>query len=319
MTYKLLSLIGLMSLSVWAGGAQTGAIDGPVLGYVMDLPTSSARPLVGIPGAALTGGAIPLGFEAAAAEVSPRQDYILAIAAGSGEARLVRLDSPGATRKIPGLPRAEGLLLSPLGKSAVLWRAGRAEVVAGLPDDPAVAASLDLTALPGAASVLAVSDEGIVVALAGAGLYALVREADPPPLPFSGEVSAAVFGPGSADLYLADRAGSTVSVIRNVTGTPQFRLLAGPAEGIAGPVALAASRDNRRVFVANRDSATIAILGAGPPGLLACDCEVTAMQRLNGEALFRVTGLSGGPAWVLDAGAETRLWFVPPAEGGEAQ
>ena len=317
---------GLPGIGLWLTApllclAQSGSVEGPVLGFVLDAPTSSMRPLLGIPGAATTGGSLPLGFDFTAAEVSPRQDYVLAVASG-GEIRLVRLR--GEIRATPvanASPGADRLVLSPSGSAAALYHSGGPlEILTGLPDSPKLAANLDLAALPGAPGLLAVADDGVAVAAVqladGQALFLLGAGRDPQPLPAYIAVSLAVFGGSTHDLYLAGRERNALAVIRDVTGDPAFQVLAGSSDGIAGPVGLAITPDNRRAFVANADNGTVVVWGAGPTISVPCQCEVTGLQALNGAALFRLTDISASPVWLLDGGGpDVRLWFRAAGRG----
>jgi DNA-binding beta-propeller fold protein YncE len=94
-------------------------------------------------------------------------------------------------------------------------------------------------------------------------------------------------------------------------------ILAGSAQGIAAPVAVAVSSDGLHAFVANGKSGTVAILdlqGKTPVRKFACGCKLTGLDRLDGDNLFRLTEPSNRPMWVLEANTkETRVVFVPAA------
>src|SRR5258706_5783343 len=114
---------------------------------------------------------------------------------------------------------------------------------------------------------------------------------------------------------VADAAANQIHRLQNVTSGLETDVLAGPAQGIAAPVAVAMSSDSRRAFVANGKSGVVAILdlqGKAPVQKIACGCKLTGLDRLDGDNLFRLTEPSNKPMWVLEAGAkETRIVFVP--------
>lgn len=304
--------------------AQTSAIGGPVVGYVFESAQSSVRPILGVPGASLLGGSAQLGFAAATAALSPRQNYLLAVDAADGSIALVDLGGAALSRRaIDGAwPGASRIVLSPNGASAALLYADNTvQILKGLPARPEVAGTLQLANLPGAAGALAVSDDaGVVLAASAGGLFAVVPGADPQPLPFTGDAALVVFTNGTRDALVAG-ADNQVALVGDVTGQPGYRLLAGPADGIDQPVGLAASADNRQVLVANAGSGAIAILNTagGVANSLACSCQVTGLARMNGAAVYRVSDLSDAPLWILDAGgSEALLLFVPARVSEEA-
>ena len=306
----------LASAAVWA--EDSGRIGGPVLGYVVDLAKSGVRPLLGTPGAAVVGDVLPLGFDAAAAEIPPGQQYVLAVAAERGELRLVKPGDEKFRVIADAAPGAARILFSPGGGTAALYYTSgpRVDILRGLPDAPVVGGSVDLAFLGSEPSALAISDDGTLAAATATALYSIERGGDPKPLPVTGNVSLLAFAPGRGDLYIADKEDNTVSVVRD----GEFRVLAGAAEGIAGPVGMAVSAGGDRVFVANRDTNNVAVIKDGSVELNWCHCEVSGLQPLSGIARYLLTPVSAKPAWLLDAGGpEAGFWFVPTASGGDPQ
>ena len=81
--------------------------------------------------------------------------------------------------------------------------------------------------------------------------------------------------------------------------------------------ALSVSRDQRRVYVANGGSAEIVAidLSNGVTARYACPCSPSAVRRLNGTAVFRLTEPSDGPLWLFDGDlAQPRIMFVPASK-----
>src|SRR5579885_2257027 len=137
-------------LAPWAlhGQQPQALIAGPGFGFVYDEAARGLKPLLGNP---------------AAAVISPRQDYALAVTASDRGVVLVRLDGNSPqTSSLSLLPASpDRLTLSPGGGAAALYYAAarNIQVITGLPDAP-VFSSVDAAALPGAPDVLAVSDDG---------------------------------------------------------------------------------------------------------------------------------------------------------------
>jgi hypothetical protein len=300
----------LFAMFAMLGGAQTGSLSGPVLGYVLE--ASAVRPILGIPGASLMGDALPLGFEIGVGQVAPRGNYVLAVAAG-GEVRVVALGGgPLQARSIPGAaPGPDRLVVSPTGAAALLVYSSlrKAQVITGLPDAPA-AAALDLSGLPEAPGALGVSDDGAaVVAAAGSFVFLLTPRGRVSPLPAAGQTTRIAFKAGSHDALVAGPGG--IGVIADVTGRPAFRLL--PAvEGLDAPLGLMVA--GNRVFVAASHLVASVDLATGAVLSTPCSCTITGLAPLAGDAVFRLTEPSSGPLWLMDAGGpQTRILFVPPA------
>ena len=73
-------ILGVLAVGMWsfvapAFGQDSGAIGGFTLGFVFDGRSSSLRPLVGIPGAAVLGADLDTGVPLRHAYLSPRQNY----------------------------------------------------------------------------------------------------------------------------------------------------------------------------------------------------------------------------------------------------
>jgi hypothetical protein len=293
-----------------AATAQDMPVAGPVLGYVWDAASARLRPILGIPGSSLLGEAPDLGVTLSLAEVSPRQDYVIGVEAGSGAVVLVSLaGSRAGVAAVAGLgPGAERIALSPTGAAAAVYGgSGGLSVVTGLPEAPATRT----LAAPGRLTALAVSDSGErVLAVSGEQLYLLARGAEPRLLGPVGAGAAIAFVENSGDALVADPARQEAFLVR---GEGERLILAGAREGISDPVAAAVA--GRRGLVANRGTNTVLLLdlAGGAPAAISCSCEVAGLQRLRGDAVFRLTGSLHAPSYLLEAGQpEPRLWFVPP-------
>ena len=290
--------------------AQDLPVQGPVLGYAWEAASSRLRPLLGIPGSSLLGTPLDLGVSLTLAEVSPRQDYAVAVEADSGAVLLIRLTGTLSANPLPGVaPGASRIALSATGSAAAIYIPNRESlyVITGLPDGPSVAS----VTLPGPVSALAVHDSGdLVLTVSSEQLYALRPGTEPRRLGQVGASAAIAFAEDSRDALIADPSRQEVFLLR---GENERLILAGARDGVSDPVAVALA--GRRGFVANRGSSTVLVvdLAGAPPLSVACPCEVSGLQRLRGETVFRVTDSLRSASYLLEAGpAEPRLWFVPP-------
>jgi DNA-binding beta-propeller fold protein YncE len=132
-----------------------------------------------------------------------------------------------------------------------------------------------------------------------------------------GQAAAVSFLSKSHDALLADRQANEALLLRDVTGAAVRVPLAGGAQGISGPVAIEASEDNKRVFVADSGGSGVSILElqTGTVKHFSTAGSVSGLHRLRGDSVFRLTDFSGNPLLLLDAGAaESRIVFVPSSQ-----
>src|SRR5205807_6208833 len=91
-------LFGVVSAICCTVYGQTGTVGGPSSGYVFDPSVKVVRQIRGIPGAAIMGEALDLGLAVTSAEVSPRGDSAVALAA-DGSAHVFRLNNGAAVER----------------------------------------------------------------------------------------------------------------------------------------------------------------------------------------------------------------------------
>jgi hypothetical protein len=153
-----------------------------------------------------------------------------------------------------------------------------------------------------------VSDDGALLFESGGTLFAVAPGGDARPVTFAGQASFIAFLEGTRDALVAGRDDNQLAIVRDVTGTPAYRRLAGASEGIDTPLALAFA--SGRALVANRNSVVAIDVETGAAAVTACGCTVTGLERMRGAALYRASDLGAGPLWLFD-GAENRFLFVP--------
>lgn len=300
--------------------SRTGPVTGPLLGYAFDASSTTITPILGLPGAAILGQPLKTGLSISRAEVSPNQDYFL-VGTGEGVAVLKPsgLDSPAVLAHLP--QGAGAIALSPAGTAAAVYYkdAQIIRIVAGLPGAASLTASLDASALAGGLAALAVNDSGLALAAASGQPGSLYQFRDgrsqlvAPAL----QVSAIAFFPNGRDAVLADSGANQIDILQDAAGGAALVPLAGEKDGVSAPVAVATSRDGRKVLAAMK-SGDIAIfdLGGGPPTMLSCRCAPTGLYRLSGNSVFRLTEASEPPVFAVDGdSAEPRVVFIPAVLG----
>lgn len=295
------------------------ALQGPVLGLVFDASVKGVRPVLGFPGAASLGAPLagPLALDHAF--LAHRGGFALATDQGAGA--VVEITAAGV-RRLAGVTAApDKVVFSPSASTAALYYAERGvvEVVQHLPAAPKLTASLDLTALPGPVSALAVSDSGLVLAACQTGtdsgaVFVFAKGRAMFSVLSVRRASAIAFRGTSEDALVADAEANLVSRIHDVAGRAVVTTLAGGAEGVSAPVALAASADGKRAVIANGEGAPALLVNAetGAATAVPCRCRIAAAEPMAGNAVFRLTGPDESPMWLLDADpSHPRVLFVP--------
>jgi hypothetical protein len=299
----------------------------------LDSQTHQLRPLQGIPGAAVLGQPLDLGTDILAAASSPRQDYALVLTGDNRDVRLLRFSVAGVTwNQVDGVGAApDQVRLSPSGSAAALYHqaTGAVQIVAGLPDSPALVREVAVAGAGQRLAALAISDDGQVVAVGledsatlliwGAGSTASV--------PLAGNVRGLAFRPRTQDAAVVT-ANNQVFLLADITSQPQPTLVAGSDEGISAPVAIAFSSNGQKLFTANSDpgGVTISDLAQGTASVLTCDCSPSGLAGLKGTAVFRLTE-ARDPLLLFDGTTSpSRILFVPldqpaatPAASADAQ
>lgn len=293
---------------------------GPILGFVFDSAVSGVRPISGVAGAASLDEKLDLGIQMARAAVSSQRRYVLADAAGATGVLLIPLAGASASGElIPGARAgAEKMVLSPSGDSAAFYypEGHAVQLLTGLPESPRLGASLDTSSLPGPVMALAVSDgAGAVLAVVAenetGSIYLLSASAE---ARFIAAGSVVTFLGRRNDALLADGLRNQVSLIRNVTGSPEVSVIAAGPEGISNPVAVEVSLDSRTAVIANGDSGMVTTvdLQSRASSTVSCGCRPTGLYRLKGNAVFRLTEPSDEPVLVFDSdGVQARVVFLP--------
>jgi hypothetical protein len=295
-------------------------IDGPVLGFSVD-QTAGIRPILGLPGAATLGPAVISAEGLDGVTLSPARDYALALLARGREVVVVKnLRATAGASVLDVAPGPARVAVSPSGDAAVLYYAetARVQVLAGLPESPAVSWSLDLAGLSGVPAALAVSDGGGAVLVAAAGepasVWLATQDVGQRLLYTAAGPASLTFLVGSLDAAIADGAAGAVVLVRDPAGQPQVTQIGGQAEGVSQPLAIAAAQDNSRIFVANAQPAGVVSLSltGGDPATQPCACKIAGLERMAGGSVFRLNEAGGGPVWLLDAAAASmRMVFVP--------
>lgn len=288
-------------------------IGGPVMGLVVERATNLVRPVLGVPGAAITGTAIEPGDELSVIETSPKGDYVLVSSDASGETSLWMTD--GAVRPIGGLrPGARLMALSPSGSAAIFLdaSANRISAWSGLPDNPVQSSEFDVS---GFSAPYAISDDGgLLLAASGSAALVLRASGESVRIPLPAGPAAMAFAPASHDALVG--AGSEAEWIAHADAPAAPLRLTAPGLGSIASVAVAG---DRRQAIAAGAAGGVAIfdLASGDLRLLTdCHCAPQALFRMNQSGLVRIGGSDDQKVLLIDTNtASPRLLTVHAAPG----
>jgi hypothetical protein len=307
-----------------AFGGGPPSLGGPSLGLVFDSAARNLRPISGIPGAATTGAALPLGIAVARAEISPAQNAALVVGVRGSAVSLVRaIGGDWVVTALDGVaPAPAKMVFSASGSAAALYyTAGRVRILTGIAGTPGIGGEIDVSSLPTPVTALAVDDAGSYLLLAAGpaeavSLYRVAASAEASLLgSFRGVAAVRLFNRDQQAL-VTDTAAGAVYRITDPAGTAALQMVAGAGDGIQGLVAAQTDAAGQRLFAATSDGTVLVTdFNGGPVTALNCGCVPTGMFRLAGTAAFRLTEVGSAPIAVLDAGSTPRIVAVPPPIG----
>ncbi len=312
-------ITGLLTLSCGLALAQQGRIAGPLSGYVFDRTAQALRPVSGVPGASVIGSPIDIGFAASGVWVSPQLDSAVAVAT-DGSLHFLRLNAgTAAERSFNGAAAAPAsVTFSPSGSAAALFSGTRAVIVTGLPDAPAVSASIDLGPDLARPSRLlsvhevsnALSDDGAYLLRASGGTVTLYGAGGEHRTLAAGV--AAAFAPGAYGAAIVDPSGAGIVAFDDAAAGTGRRVLAAPDSGMASPAGLAFSQDGRKLFLASAASRNVASFDVAAGSRQAIPCHATPETLVRMGSVYRLNELGSDPLWLLDtAPLQPQVVFVP--------
>jgi DNA-binding beta-propeller fold protein YncE len=313
------------SLLFFAAGSIAwgqSTVSGPSLGFFFDPQAQALRPIPGIPGSAVAGKNLDLGFPIAKAVVAPGQNYALAVSA-DGAVNLVKLATAGVTTQaITALPASpDQLVLSPNGRAAAFLYGASVAILTGLPDTVDALQHVDASVLPDAPATLAISDDGGVLLISSPdnGVFVFTAGNGAPRLISSGTPSGLMFLPDSHDALIADETARTLTAIQDA-GNAAAPLWVFSDDRLGAPSLARASLDGQQVIATSASNNTLAVLdrNGGNAVFVPCTCSPTEINPLGGSA-YKITDFGDGLLWILvppnaGLGSGARIFFVPVPE-----
>jgi hypothetical protein len=314
-------LIVLFLFVSLARAAPAQSLSGPVEGFIYDASTHSLRAVDGLPGSATFGPVIlsDVGF----GSVAPSKNYAIAFQGGHGLFVSGLGSAHVSTSPIPDVfGQPEGAVWSSDGSVAVLYsRSGKwIQELTGLPKTPRANPNLNLTALDGSLSAVAVNADGkqIAIGTRGAQGQVYLNESNQNLIPLAkiDDPISLSFSENGANLYALDGVALKLAVVTisnwssQVLPLPELRdplaILAGH-DAANQPVVFVASGKDRLVGVYNPASQkmeTTVRLGFLPTGL----------QDLGRNSFVIGSRMkSEDPLWLFTTAPRPAVYFVPAA------
>jgi len=299
-------------------------ISPPILGYVFDSAVHGLRPIWGIWGSSTVGAPLDAeGIRLSLAAVSPGQDFALGMGEHNNQIMLLNLDqNPVAVTVLATSDSAiERVVFSPMGNAVVLVPENRQSLwlISGLPYSPRILDRIGLSTLPGTLGVLGVRDDGQQIILAmregdGDAIYTSDSKGEMHGLARLGKITAIEYMRQGNDALIADAGTSEILRIRDTDFKMEpLATLASQGKGL-GPMALAVSDDNQRLFIAAEGPAHLYVLNLQNRQVvhLPFSGKVTGLNRLKGNSVFRLNDFSGEPLLLLNGELlEPAVAFVP--------
>jgi hypothetical protein len=305
-----LALTGLFCLSAF------GQIRGPVQGYVVDREARAIRPVNGIPGASFLGDPLDCGIAVDLAAINGAR--AVALAADTEQNRtafITGLDATPSSNILEGtLANPVIMVLSPSVRTAAIAGAEGTlqRITIGTDSAPRVEAPI-VTDTASAVTALAIDDTGNILYASGDGIYAVPAGSSASALVTRVQSVSALVTKAQGFFY-ADNTANEVVAARWESGAVALTVIAQERDGVQGPVGLDVSADGKRLYVANKDSATLLVwnleFGARETELELAS-PPTRCQRLGADGVLALNEGASVPLLLLDPGTTPRVVFVP--------
>jgi hypothetical protein len=307
--------------------STTAPISEPLIGYVWDQSAAGLRPIFGVSAAASMGAPLYAGGSYNGAFVSLLRHYAL-LANKDGQIALTILPNGEPKKLLDRLSSKQQVAVSPSGKAALIYAPdlSRLTLIQGLPSAPSLQTInlsgsiapakavvgdtglilIEITQADGTSTVTSITPSGTAATIATAGL-----------------LGGLAFLPHSTSALIADTAQNVLLLATGLGESPSISRLAGPADGVARPMAVAASSDGRWALVANRQGSTVVkvdLTHRAPISHAQCNCSPTILLSLAGNSVFLLTPPGTGPLSLFDGDApQPRILLMPGVQQPRAQ
>lgn len=323
--FGITSLIFLLSpFTLYAQEAQVRPV---ISGFVFDALSSSIRPMVGVPGAALLGPGVVA--DADNAEIAP--DGNQAIVSKGARVYLLsglRNGDPVWTPVLSGVSKFDQIRWNSASTTAAVYSSDAGALTllrnrGGALEESAV----DLSPVGAAIGAFLVDRDGryaiATTASEPAALYLLARDASPKLIAQFDRPGPMSLAGNERDLLVADVARRQLVLIRDVFGNAEAQPFSALPDGVDAPVGVAVSQDEARAFVADKASKTLLVYDISTRSVMdriPLDTGPSFVKRFSRNSLFLLneSTKTGTPIQLLNTDGKPSVYFVP-AGGSESQ
>jgi hypothetical protein len=312
---SVLAAASALALSASAVGQIRANVSGPVLGYVLSSAEKALRPLQGVIGSATVGKPVNLNFAVGQALSLGSNNLIVSSDSNEMLLNLSMETNPPAVSVIPAPAWPAVSVSASKGTAAAFYYPGNgAYVVTGLPKNPA-ALFINLGVGDGTLTHMAVAGDGSLLVYAvkdetGESIYSWTAASGAGRLIGSAVSIGDMTLTANGGVIIADRAASEVFAVWDVRGAASREFLLGAGDGVSSPSSLTVS-DRNDIYVGNAG----AVMTLDSAGRLkrsqSCACTPSGFYWMR-DSLFRMTDRLDQTVYLLNAGDEDRIFFVPP-------
>lgn len=303
---------------------NAGSPSGAIAGYIWDSRAQGLRPLSGTLGAAHLESPLS-GTALRSATPCPTHGFALGADAG-GSVFEIGLPSGQPSKLGDAVAADQQMTVSPSCANGLVYSPSRGSglLISGLPSSARVQ-----SIAPGASGPVAgaaISDSGAILVAQPKpdGTVTLeIVSANGAAQALSSPVQKAggmAFVPGADSAIIADSAANTVYFGKQLSSGPSFAVIAGAAQGVSKPRAVALSADGHFAFVANgagNNLLRIDLTTTAAPVPIVCGCSPTEFIPLAGNAGFQITDAAAGVIFALNGDGQTpRTVFIPTDKAG---
>jgi hypothetical protein len=294
------------------------SLRGPVEGFTFDAPTQSLRAVNGIPGAAQLG--LPILTSITYASVAPDENH--AVAVRNGDCLFVSGLKSGkaATAAITGVSgHPEGVVWAGNSSLAVLYSFSEKwiQTLSGLPQAPHANSPVELSALSGTFSAVAVDVAGKQIAIAAGGVFLISAGQDFVPIAKMANPIALSFSPDGANLYALDGAERQLAAITIANWNSRIF----PLTEFENPIALRAGHDSANQPLVYVVSGKDRLLGVYNPAsekiqsTFRLGFEPTGVEDLGSNSFVIASRSNAGdPLWLFTTAPRMAVYFVPAGQ-----
>jgi len=183
---------------------------------------------------------------------------------------------------------------------------------------PALDDPIDLSALTGTVSALAYDGKRLLIGIASpdsGGVFATDGSSAPTLLARAVNPVALSFDSAKGDLYIADKDGNQIWMVRDYAGGATPMLVLDGRAGISAPAGVRVSPDGRRLLVANSGSQAVDAIDLATRASVAhADLDFTPSRvEALGSGPFSLlnSGDTNSPLYLVDGSGDLAVYFVP--------